>query len=120
MSGAIDWNEYGLDFEKLKEQVEALRGQQIELQLLMQSDPTDQTARMLHGQAAATIASTEGVVRELERCSDPTFDFDAAARTHVAHRHARRYRGERAVEPVVEPAFAGTQISRRSALPGVV
>ena len=24
MSGAIDWNEYGLDFEKLKEQVEAL------------------------------------------------------------------------------------------------
>ena len=112
MSGAIDWNEYGLDFEKLKEQVEALRGQQIELQLLMQSDPTDQTARMLHGQAAATTASTEGVVRELERCSDPTFDFDAAARTQKAA--AAGGAASAAAAAAVTAPFRGRRRRRRS------
>ena len=81
MATTVDWHKHGLDFVQLKEQVETLRGQHIEVQLLFQSNPADTAARMLALQSTATIAQGDAIIRELERFSDPTFDFDSAAKT---------------------------------------
>jgi len=55
MDEGVNWKEYGLDYDALKENVEALRGQQIEVQLLMQRDASDASARLLYGQVGKQL-----------------------------------------------------------------